>query len=43
MKETLRQLLFATLDELMAAENFVAALEGRRPSNLVNRELWTSA
>lgn len=26
---------------LMAAENVVAALEGRRPPNLVNRELWT--
>ncbi len=25
---------------LMAAENVVAALEGRRPPNLVNRELW---
>jgi len=28
---------------LMAAENVVAALEGRRPPNLVNRELWTGA
>jgi len=26
---------------LMAAENLVAALQGRRPPNLVNRELWT--
>lgn len=26
---------------LMAAENVAAALEGRRPPNLVNRELWT--
>lgn len=28
---------------LMAAENVVAALAGRRPPNLVNRELWTGA
>jgi glyoxylate reductase len=28
---------------LMAAENAVAALQGRRPPNLVNRELWTAA
>jgi lactate dehydrogenase-like 2-hydroxyacid dehydrogenase len=28
---------------LMAAENVVAALQGRRPPNLVNRELWTGA
>ncbi len=28
---------------LMAAQNVVAALEGRRPPNLVNRELWTGA
>ncbi len=27
---------------LMAAENVVAALEGRRPPNLVNQELWTA-
>ncbi len=28
---------------LMAVENVVAALQGRRPPNLVNRELWTGA
>jgi glyoxylate reductase len=28
---------------LLAAQNVVAALEGRRPPNLVNRELWTGA
>ena len=28
---------------VMAAENVVAALEGRRPPNLVNRELWPEA
>jgi len=27
---------------MMAAENAIAALEGRRPPNLLNRELWAS-